>query len=94
MKYLKKFNENRISIFDDSWTDFLPSKLKIVTSNGDFELNLPKEKSNLGHNVNISHLFNNLQITYSTDPVVTVVIDNIVIKLKDINLQIQNMLIN
>ena len=29
MKYLKKFNENRISIFDDSWTDFLPSKLKV-----------------------------------------------------------------
>lgn len=65
MKFLKKFNENRISIFDDSWTDFLPSKLKIVTSNGNFELNLPKKKSNLGHNVNISHLFNNIQITYS-----------------------------
>ena len=65
MKHLKSFNENKVSIFDDSWADFLPSNLKIVTSNGDFDLTLSKEKSDLGHNVNISHLFNNIQITYS-----------------------------
>jgi hypothetical protein len=65
MKHLKKFNESKISIFDDNWSDFLPSNLKIVTSNGIFDLNLSKDRSNLGHNVNISHLFNNIQITYS-----------------------------
>jgi hypothetical protein len=65
MKYIKKFNENKISIFDDNWVDFLPSKLKIITSNGDFDLSLSKERSNLGHNVNVTHLFNNIQISYS-----------------------------
>jgi hypothetical protein len=64
MKYLKSFNENRVSIFDDNWSDLLPKSLKIITSNGDFDLSLSKEKSDLGHNVNISHLFNNIQITY------------------------------
>ena len=65
MKYLKSFNENRVSIFDDNWSDLLPKSLKIITSNGDFDLSLSKEKSDLGHNVNISHLFNNIQITYN-----------------------------
>ena len=38
MKFLKKFFEHNISIFDDNWKKLLPKKIQIITSNGLFNL--------------------------------------------------------
>jgi hypothetical protein len=38
MKFLKKFFEHNISIFDDSWKKLLPKKIQIITSSGLFNL--------------------------------------------------------
>jgi hypothetical protein len=54
MKYLKKFNEHQISIFDQAWKTLLPDKLNIITSTGDWEL---KKKDVIINN-------NLIQITY------------------------------
>lgn len=40
MKYLKKFLEHKISIFDKSWFEkLLPEELEVITSNGLFNMN-------------------------------------------------------
>ena len=38
MKYLKKFNEHQISIFDQAWKTLLPETLNLVTSTGNWEV--------------------------------------------------------
>jgi len=38
MKYLKKFFEHKISIFNQDWVKLLPETLEIVTDNGNFVL--------------------------------------------------------
>ena len=41
MKYIKKFNESKISIFDSSeWVKLLPKKLTIINQNGEFTLDV------------------------------------------------------
>lgn len=65
MKYINKFNENKVSIFDPEWVKLVPSKLNIVTNNGEFEL---KRNNDIidgeNHPVDVSNLLNCLQITY------------------------------
>lgn len=60
-----------ISIFDNKWTKYLPKKLSIVTSNGDFELKMPDKstQSSLGHATNVTNLSNCIQIAYWHDTV-------------------------
>jgi hypothetical protein len=67
MKYLRKFNESdSYSIFNsDGWKKLLPEKLILVTSTGNWELNLPQENYGLGHATNITNLMNGIQIDYS-----------------------------
>lgn len=67
MKYLRKFNESdSYSIFNsEDWKKLLPEKLILVTSTGNWELNLPQENYGLGHATNITNLMNGIQIDYS-----------------------------
>jgi len=38
MKFLKKFFEHKISIFDQDWKKLLPKNIEVITSNGLFNL--------------------------------------------------------
>lgn len=38
MKYLKKFFEHNVSIFNQDWKEFLPEELEVITDNGSFKL--------------------------------------------------------
>lgn len=64
MKYLKKYTENRISIFNPEWSKLLPEQLIIVTENGEFTLSRESKLSDTGHPIDISNLMNCLQIIY------------------------------
>lgn len=65
MRYLKKYNENKVSIFNSDWIKFLPTELTIKTENGEFTLKREnKVEDNLGHPVDISNLMNCIQIAY------------------------------
>jgi len=46
MKYLKKFFEHKISIFDQDWKKLLPKQISIITHNGNFTLVNPELKIN------------------------------------------------
>ena len=67
MKYLKCFNifnEQKISIFDDRWSQVIPKELTIVTSYGKFTLQSFPGKSELGHKKNLTNLMNWVNICY------------------------------
>jgi len=65
MRYLKKYNENKVSIFNSEWIKFLPTELTIKTENGEFTLKREnKVEDNLDHPVDISNLMNCIQIAY------------------------------
>ena len=38
MKYLKRFNEHSISIFNQDWKKLLPETLELITSDGNWTL--------------------------------------------------------
>jgi len=64
MRYLKTYKQLLEStIFDSGWTDNLPTDLSIVTSTGNYTLELKRDKS-LGHNVDVTNLMNCIQISY------------------------------
>ena len=46
MKYLKRFNENKISILDPNWVKLLPDSLTIITNNGEFTLERDEDLDN------------------------------------------------
>lgn len=46
MKYLKKFFEHKISIFDQDWEKLLPSSLSVMTNNGTFIYDKPQLRIN------------------------------------------------
>lgn len=46
MKYLKKFFEHKISIFDQDWKKLLPKQIHIITHNGNFTLVNPQLRIN------------------------------------------------
>jgi len=72
MMHLKRFNEGagRISIFDSEWTKLLPSKLTIVTDNGEFELSRKNSlEKNTGYPEQIYNLMTSVSISYSQDTV-------------------------
>ena len=68
MKYIKRFNESEVekySIFDSKgWEKFLPKKLNLVTSSGNWTLELPPVDNNMGHPTNVANLMNCIQIGY------------------------------
>lgn len=65
MRYLKKYNENKVSIFNSDWIKFLPTELTIKTENGEFTLKRKNELvDSLGHPVDISNIMNCIQISY------------------------------
>ena len=66
MRYLRKFNENRVTLFDPKWIEVLPKSLVIITDNGEFKL---ERKNVVDKNTNypdqISHYMVLVQIPYS-----------------------------
>ena len=65
MRYLKKYNKNKVSIFNSDWIKFLPTELTIKTENGEFTLKRKNELvDSLGHPVDISNIMNCIQISY------------------------------
>ncbi len=66
MKYLKKFNENKVSMLNPNWIELLPKSLTIVTDNGEFELtrdnNLDK---NITYPEGIYNLMTSVSVPYS-----------------------------
>lgn len=64
MKYLKTYKQLLEStIFDPRWTENLPTDLSIITSNGNYTLELKRDKS-LDHNVDVANLMNCIQVSY------------------------------
>ena len=64
MRYLRKFVENKISIFNPEWSKLLPEELVVVTDNGEFCLTRNKDLSDINHPIDISNLMNCVQIAY------------------------------
>lgn len=63
MKYIKSYNENKVSIFNSDWEKFIPVELTIKTENGEFTL---KRKKGLeeDHPIDVYNLMNCVQISY------------------------------
>jgi len=66
MKYIKKFNENKISIFDSSeWVKLLPKKLTIINQNGEFTLDVKSLEPGDDGYPGIYNLMNCVSVMYS-----------------------------
>jgi hypothetical protein len=64
MKYIKKFNENKISILDSSeWVKLLPKELNIITDNGEFTLKVKSLDPELGY-PGVYNLMNSVSFIY------------------------------
>jgi len=69
MKHIKKFNENKVSIFDSSeWLKLLPKKLTIINQNGEFTLDVRGLDPEDGYS-GVYNLMNSISISYSQNTI-------------------------
>lgn len=66
MKHLRKFNENRVSLFDPNWVKLLPKSLVVITDNGEFKLERDNVvDKNADYPEQIYNLMTSVSIPYS-----------------------------
>lgn len=68
MKHLRKFNEN-VSIFDSSWTKFLPKKLTVINHNGEFTLDVRDFSTDETGYPGIYNLMNSVSFIYDQNTI-------------------------